>query len=50
MPRAAKKAATNAAQFKNFTPYKPKRGEQYMNEKQCEHFKSILLSWKSEPR
>ena len=46
MPRAAKKAATT--EFKNFTPYKPKRGEQYMNEKQCEHFKSILLNWKSE--
>ncbi|HDY83307.1 MAG TPA: RNA polymerase-binding protein DksA, partial [Halieaceae bacterium] len=32
MPRAAKKAAT--AEFKNFEPYKPKRGEEYMNEKQ----------------
>jgi DnaK suppressor protein len=48
MPRAAKKPASTATQFKNFTPYKPKRGEQYMNEKQCEHFKSILLNWKSE--
>jgi DnaK suppressor protein len=46
MPRAAKKAAS--VEFKNFVPYKPKRGEEYMNEKQREHFKSILLDWKSE--
>ena len=46
MPRAAKKAATT--DFKNFTPYKPKRGEEYMNEKQREHFRNILLKWKSE--
>ncbi|QFU77096.1 RNA polymerase-binding protein DksA [Halioglobus maricola] len=51
MPRAAaKKPAKKAAsvEFKNFVPYKPKRGEEYMNEKQREHFKSILLSWKAE--
>jgi len=46
MPRAAKKAAST--EFKNFEPYKPKRGEEYMNEKQSEHFKQILQSWKSE--
>ena len=46
MPRAAKKAAS--VEFKNFVPYKPKRGEEYMNEKQREHFKTILLTWKSE--
>jgi DnaK suppressor protein len=46
MPRAAKKAAS--AEFKNFVPYKPKRGEEYMNEKQREHFKAILLNWKTE--
>ena len=50
MPRAAKKATTKSAsvEFKNFVPYKPKRGEEYMNEPQREHFKSILLNWKSE--
>ena len=50
MPRAAKKATTKSAsvEFKNFVPYKPKRGEEYMNEKQREHFKSILLNWKAE--
>ena len=46
MPRAAKKVAS--ADFKNFQPYKVKKGEQYMNEKQREHFKAILLNWKSE--
>lgn len=46
MPRAAKKAATN--DFKNYVPYKPKRGEEYMNEKQRDHFRSILSNWKAE--
>jgi len=34
--------------LKNFVPYKPKKGEQYMNEKQREHFKKILLSWREQ--
>tara|TARA_B100000609_G_C17023158_1_gene334796 strand:+ start:108 stop:554 length:447 start_codon:yes stop_codon:yes gene_type:complete len=34
--------------LKNFVPYKPKRGEQYMNEKQREHFKNILLDWRKQ--
>ena len=46
MPRAAKKAAST--EFKNFEPYKPKRGEEYMNEKQSEHFSKILQNWKNE--
>ena len=46
MPRAAKKAAST--EFKNFVPYKPKRGEEYMNEKQSEHFMQILQKWKDE--
>ena len=37
-----------ASDFRNFEPYKPKRGEEYMNEKQREHFKAILQKWKSE--
>ena len=52
MPTAAKKTAgkakSSSTEFKNFTPYKPKRGEEYMSEPQREHFKSILLDWKSE--
>ncbi len=31
-----------------FKPYKPKRGEEYMNDKQVEHFRSILGSWKQQ--
>jgi DnaK suppressor protein len=34
--------------LKNFEPYKPKRGEAYMNEKQREHFKKILLDWRNQ--
>jgi DnaK suppressor protein len=44
----AKARAAKTTEFKNFEPYKPKRGEKYMNEKQCDHFKKILLNWKSE--
>ena len=29
-------------------PYKPKRGEEYMSDKQMEHFREILGAWKSE--
>jgi DnaK suppressor protein len=36
------------SQFKNFTPYKEKKGEEYMNEKQLDHFREILLAWKAE--
>jgi len=46
MPRAAKKAAST--DFKNFEPYKPKRGEEYMSDKQSEHFMLILQKWKDE--
>ncbi len=31
-----------------FTPYKIKRGEEYMNEAQREHFKNILANWRNE--
>jgi len=31
-----------------FTPYKEKKGEQYMNPDQVEHFRNILLGWKQE--
>jgi len=30
----------------NFVPYKPRKGEKYMNEKQRVHFKQILLDWR----
>jgi DnaK suppressor protein len=33
---------------KQFTPYEPKAGEEYMNEKQLNHFRQILNDWKAE--
>ncbi|WP_372860995.1 RNA polymerase-binding protein DksA [Spongiibacter sp.] len=34
--------------LKTFVPYSPKKGEEYMNEAQKDHFRKILYSWKSE--
>lgn len=45
---AKKRAANATSEFRNFEPYKPKRGEEYMNEKQREHFKGMLQKWKAE--
>ena len=38
----------NSAPIHGFKPYKEKKGEEYMNEKQLEHFRSILQAWKDE--
>ncbi|MDH5370755.1 MAG: RNA polymerase-binding protein DksA [Gammaproteobacteria bacterium] len=35
-------------EFKQFEPYKIKKGEEYMNEAQLEHFHNILSAWKME--
>ncbi|MBT6652597.1 MAG: RNA polymerase-binding protein DksA [Gammaproteobacteria bacterium] len=32
--------------FGGIAPYKPKKGEEYMNEHQKKHFEVILLAWK----
>lgn len=45
--KAVRKELMNSS-FLEFTPYKEKKGEKYMNSKQSEHFKSILLSWLKE--
>ncbi|MEE9254594.1 MAG: RNA polymerase-binding protein DksA [Pseudomonadales bacterium] len=34
--------------FQNFTPYRAKKGEEYMGPGQLEHFRDILLSWRQE--
>ena len=34
--------------FKNFTPYAPKKGEEYMSDAQLEHFSVILNAWRDE--
>lgn len=33
---------------RGFTPYQPKRGEDYMNKEQLEHFRQLLQAWKRE--
>lgn len=44
-----KRVPSNISQeFKQFEPYKIKKGEEYMNETQVEHFHNILGSWKQE--
>ena len=45
-PKAPKSSV--GIEFNNFEPYKPKRGEKYMNEQQRAHFKTILLNWKTD--
>ena len=47
-PAKARSSAAATGEFKNFEPYKPKRGEEYMSDTQLEHFRKILLRWKSE--
>ena len=34
--------------IKHFTPYQAKPDEEYMNDKQLDHFRKILNTWKSE--
>lgn len=46
--RKTTKRKASGLEFQNFAPYKQKRGEKYMSPEQHEHFKSILLNWKSE--
>lgn len=40
-------AAGDPGDFKSFVPYQVSKGEDYMNEDQMEHFRAILLSWKT---
>ena len=39
-------ADMNVSGVLDFKPYKPKRGEEYMNDAQIAHFRAILLDWK----
>lgn len=48
MSKAKSSQAEVAPVLKNFAPYKLKKGEQYMSEKQREHFKRILLDWRNQ--
>ena len=43
-----RKAATKGSQFRNFTPYKTKRGEEYLSEGQLDHLRGILNQWRTQ--
>jgi DnaK suppressor protein len=45
---AARKNVTDDQSFTNFTPYKEKKGEEYMNPAQIAHFRHILEGWKQQ--
>jgi DnaK suppressor protein len=36
------------SQFRNYTPYEPKKNEEYMSDQQVEHFRAILMNWRLE--
>nr|VFJ73490.1 MAG: DnaK suppressor protein [Candidatus Kentron sp. FM]VFJ73992.1 MAG: DnaK suppressor protein [Candidatus Kentron sp. FM]VFK21008.1 MAG: DnaK suppressor protein [Candidatus Kentron sp. FM] len=53
MPRKKKSVSKEQSLFETtsafaFTPYKTKRGEKYMNDKQVAHFRNILNAWKKQ--
>ena len=43
---AKKRPASQIGPVPGIAPYKEDRNEEYMNEKQVEHFRNILLAWK----
>ena len=44
----AKTSDSENSFLNNIKPYKPNKGEEYMNEPQKDHFRAILLAWKRE--
>lgn len=48
MPKSAPNKTNGLFSIHGFAPYKEKKGEEYMNEKQREHFRNLLLAWKRE--
>lgn len=47
--RSASSSAKSAdSQFRNYTPYQPKKTEKYMNDAQLAHFHAILNNWRRE--
>lgn len=46
MPRARKIMKDQL--IHGIAPYRPSKGEKYMNDAQLEHFRKILLAWKAE--
>ena len=45
---SAQKKADQGNLLRSYTPYQEKDGEEYMNDKQVEHFTNILMHWKQE--
>ncbi|OED45029.1 RNA polymerase-binding protein DksA [Endozoicomonas sp. (ex Bugula neritina AB1)] len=45
---SAQKKADQGNLLRSFDPYQEKDGEEYMNDKQVEHFTNILRHWKQE--
>jgi len=45
---ARKRPASQIGPVPGIAPYKENRDEEYMNEKQVQHFRNILLAWKRE--
>jgi len=42
------RAVGSVQRFDDFKPYKPSRGESYMNDEQLDHFRGLLLHWRTE--
>jgi len=47
-PRPRSSANLLSGPIHGISPYKPRRGEDYMSDKQVTHFREILSAWKSE--
>lgn len=45
---AKKLPSTETFALRPFTPYVEKKGEDYMNDNQKQHFRNLLLNWRSE--
>jgi DnaK suppressor protein len=45
---AARVTPLVGTEFQDFTPYKARSGEDYMNTEQVEHFRNILASWRQQ--
>jgi len=46
--KQSKAKKTTTLPVNGFEPYKLKKGEEYMNEAQLDHFRAILKAWKEE--
>ena len=44
----AKTAGSTATAFRDFSPYKAKKNEEYMSEGQLEHLRNMLTAWRQE--